>query len=94
VRRSYPRRSGYFIRRIAELVATGGSIEKAQSLALEIIVTEVHLNLALREGLLSEQERSEAAELLREIEEAKLVLYRACRMGLLRAGAQRVKARG
>jgi len=93
VRKRYSKRSGYFIRRVAELIAAGGSIERAQSLALEILITEVHLNLAMREGLLGEQERDEAAELLREIEEAKLALYRACRMGLFGAEAQRVKAR-
>uniref|UniRef100_A0A7C3SL90 Uncharacterized protein n=1 Tax=Thermofilum pendens TaxID=2269 RepID=A0A7C3SL90_THEPE len=88
MKKSYARHSGYFIRRVAELIATGGSIERAQSLALEIIITEVHLNLAIREGLLSERERVEAVELLREIEEAKYALYRACRAGLLSTSAK------
>ena len=79
---------GYYRRRVAGLLAQG-SLDEARELALEMVIAEEHVKLVLRSGGLSESERRDLEEALRDIECAKLMLYRAFRLGLICPGRRR-----
>lgn len=78
----------YYQRRVAGLLARV-TLEDARKLALEIIIAEMHIRHALRSGCLSDRERSALEDALRDIDCAKNMLYRAYRLGLIRAGRKR-----
>ncbi|MEM4790387.1 MAG: hypothetical protein QXQ60_07165 [Thermofilum sp.] len=78
----------YYQRRVAGLLAQV-SLEEARKLALEMIIAEMHVKSLLKSGCLSDRERAALEDALKDIDCAKNMLYRAYRLGLIRAGRRR-----
>ncbi len=79
---------GYFVSRVAEVVVRGPSIEELQDIALELIVSEVHLRSLLESSPGEAQE--DIIPLLDEIDKAKRMIYRAYMALVLESRKSRV----
>ncbi|UNQ74004.1 hypothetical protein [Infirmifilum sp. NZ] len=86
-RRTCPQ--GYFVNKVADIIARGARLEELQAVALEIVVSEVHLR-GLLEVSAEEGVREDVESFLEEIDRAKKMIYRAYRVFVSEAKRTRV----
>ncbi|AKG38195.1 hypothetical protein MA03_01295 [Infirmifilum uzonense] len=80
---------GYFTGRLADILKRGVNVDELEALALEIIITETYLKKIL-ERISSDEMMEEIRSVLKEIEDAKKMIYRIYRYRMFEDKKSRV----